>query len=223
MNSMKTALASSFACLLLAGTSWMAHADDNSLLEQQSKEMDKLSMKSPTVAEQKVASSFEALAGSEDNAKRLVSGLRAGNEVKLLWIDADGKEVTTTLAPETGKMGLGNVFIAMALAQESLKKDSVENPNPEDFAKSLAGILDQRADGGGWGKIAKDMGMKLGPVVAAIRSENGRMRANDHSSGVASKGSERSAKGAERAAKVERSDRPGRPDRPGKPERATKG
>ena len=49
---------------------------------------------------------YAPLAGSEDNAKSLVTGLRDGTEVKL----SSGATSTSFTSP-TGKMGFGNVNI----------------------------------------------------------------------------------------------------------------
>ncbi len=128
---------------------------------------------------------YTALAGSEDNAKSLVTGLRDGTEVKL----SSGTTSTSFTSP-TGKMGFGNVNIALSLAEASLKQQGITNPTSEQLQGALMGVLQQRADGKGWGQIANSMGFKLGEVVRPERPE-----------------------------KPARPDKPERPDRPEKPER----
>ncbi len=62
-----------------------------------------------------------------------------------------------------------------------------------------------RAEKEGWGRIAKDMGFKLGPVVSA--AEHTRIELI------------RDLQAAERPAKMEKVERVDRPDRPQRPER----
>src|SRR6266436_7575515 len=116
---------------------------------------------------------YAPLAGSEDNAKSLVTGLRDGTAVKL----SSGTASTSFTSP-TGKMGFGNVNIALSLAEASLKQQGIASPTPQQLQSSLTGILDQRASGKGWGQIANSMGFKLGEVVrpekAGQRAENAR-------------------------------------------------
>ena len=128
---------------------------------------------------------YALLAGSEDNAKSLVTGLRDGTAVKL----SSGSASTSFTSP-TGKMGYGNVNIALSLAEASLKQQGITNPTSEQLQGALMGVLQQRADGKGWGQIANSMGFKLGEVVRPERPE-----------------------------KPVRPDKPERPDRPDKPER----
>src|SRR5712691_4339430 len=128
---------------------------------------------------------YAPLAGSEDNAKSLVTGLRDGTAVKL----SSGAASISFTSP-TGKMGFGNVNIALSLAEASLKQQGITNPTPQQLQSSLTGVLDQRASGKGWGQIANSMGFKLGEVVRPERPE-----------------------------KPVRPDKPERPDRPEKPER----
>src|SRR5690349_20568471 len=67
----------------------------------------------------KLVDKYSSLAGSKDNAKALVTGLRDGGDIKL------GSE---TIKTPTGKMGVGNVNIALALTQASLDKQGIDNP-----------------------------------------------------------------------------------------------
>jgi len=128
---------------------------------------------------------YAPLAGSEDNAKSLVTGLRDGTAVKL----SSGTTSTSFTSP-TGKMGYGNVNLALSLAEARLKQQGITNPTSEQLQGALMGVLQQRADGKGWGQIANSMGFKLGEVVRPERPE-----------------------------KPVRPDKPERPDRPEKPER----
>jgi hypothetical protein len=134
---------------------------------------------------------YTPLGGSEDNAKSLVTGLRDGTAVKL----SSGSTSTSFTSP-TGKMGYGNVNIALSLAEASLKQQGITNPTPEQLQGALMGVLRQRANGKGWGQIANSMGFKLGEVV----------RPEKHVQ-------------AERPEKPVRPDKPERPDRPERPEK----
>ncbi|HEY3077160.1 MAG TPA: hypothetical protein VGJ74_18475 [Burkholderiales bacterium] len=151
-------------------------------------------------SETQLVDKYKTLAGSDANAKSLVTGLRDGKEVTL----TDGK-TTTAFTPPTGKMGGGNVDIALALADESLKQKGITNPTPDQLKTALSGILQQRADGKGWGQIANAMGFKLGDVM---RSEKADKVAHDRQA--------REARGD----RADRAARPERPERPEKPERA---
>ena len=145
-------------------------------------------------SESQLSEKYTTLAGSEANAKVLITGLREGTDFKL---------GSTSFDPPTGKMGYGNVNIALALAQKSLP----ENPSPEQLQAALIGtsakpgILALRADGQGWGQIANSMGFKLGEVMRAPKA------------------SERVAARPERAARPDKPDRPAKPDRPDRPGR----
>lgn len=226
--------------LLLALATVVAQADDARSLEQQSADLERLSAAQPTRAEQGVAADFAVLAGSTENASKLVSALRTGSDVDLVWTDAEGRTVTTTVDPATGSMGLGNVFISLALAQESLQQAGIANPTPEQLdaalnggsvvveGKTIAlqGVLVQRAAGAGWGQIAQSLGVRLGAVVSAIRSENGRLRAAAR--GEARRELAARAEKGERGGKSDRAGAPGRPerpnaDRPARPDRPERG
>jgi hypothetical protein len=146
-------------------------------------------------SESQLVEKYAGLAGSEANARILVTGLRDGEDFKI---------GSTSFDPPTGKMGNGNVNIALALAQESLP----ENPSPEQLKAALMGtsakpgILAQRADGQGWGQIAQSMGIKLGEVMRSPKAQ------------------ENVAARPERPLRAEKPERFERPERPAKPERA---
>lgn len=143
---------------------------------------------------------YTRLAGSEKNATSLVTGLRDGTEVKL----SKGTS-TESFTPPTGKMGYGNVDIALALAEASLKEQGITNPTPAQLGAALVGdkgILQMRADGKGWGQIANSLGFKLGEVMRSPKASPQAARADRGASG-----------------KPERVEHPVKPERPEKPER----
>jgi hypothetical protein len=106
---------------------------------------------------------------------------------------------STTFTPPTGRMGWGNVFIALALAQDSLTRAGILKPTAEQLQAALLGgdvkladgttvtlkgVLQMRADGMGWGQIAQASGTKLGPVVSAIKSAQVKVAALPTSGGT---------------------------------------
>jgi hypothetical protein len=145
-------------------------------------------------SESQLTEKYAILAGSEANAKILVTGLRDGKDFKI---------GATSFDPPTGKMGYGNVDIALALAQKGLPA----NPSPEQLKAALIGtsakpgVLAMRAEGQGWGQIAQSMGFKLGEVQRSAKAQ------------------ERVAARPERAARPDKPERPEKPERPVRPER----
>jgi len=151
-------------------------------------------------SEPKFVEEWEKLAGSDANAKSLVNGLRDGKQVTL----TDGK-TSTTFTPPTGKMGNGSVNNALLLAQESLKQQGITNPTPDQLKTALSGILQQRADGKGWGQIANAMGFKLGDLRRNEHAQLAKDRRED------------------RAERHERGEKPEKPEKPERPDRAARG
>lgn len=159
---------------------------------------------------------YTDLAGSEQNAKALVTGLRDGSEVRLTT-----DKTTTTFDPPSKKMGYGNIDNALAIAEASLNKQGITNPTNEQLTAALMGgtfktdsgtqikldgVLRMRADGMGWGQIANQLGFKLGEVkraqpVYATVDRTGR---------------------ADKPSRPERLERPEKPARPEKPERPSR-
>ena len=163
----------------------------------------------------KIASNFTTLAGSEENALALTNALRNGTDVTLTTVvpppagsTAPPTTTTTTFTPPTGKMGWGNVKHSLALAQDALARAGVTNPTAEQLqtalmggdivvtntdgtttTTTLRGILTMRAEGMGWGNIAKAGGTKLGPVTSKVKMGNTSAAAGDAKSAtVKSKG-----------------------------------
>ena len=139
---------------------------------------------------------YTRLAGSEANAKSLVNGLRDGSNFTI-----NGTEFKTP----TGKMGYGEVNIALSIAEKQL---GTGTPTTQQLQTSLIGttqkpgILAMRADGKGWGQIAQAYGFKLGEVMRSEKAD----KAEKHDK-------------HEKHARAERPDRNGKPERPEKPER----
>src|SRR5262245_12584475 len=167
------------------------------------------------VPAEKLVQKYTVLAGSEDNARNLVAGLRNGSEIQLTG--ADGS--STSFTPLTGKMGLGNVNIALALTQAQLA--SVDKPTIADIQNALMnadnGVLALRAQKMGWGEIAHPLGFKLGDLVRApgARPEKGNERVEPQRlAGDANASRGRPDARPERAERLDRPERGG-----GRPER----
>ena len=173
-------------------------------IDQQTTQLDTTAEnKGQTQVATKIASSFTKLAGSQDNALKLVQALRNGSSVTLTAPASSGGTgtgtgtgtggtTTTSFTPPTGKMGWGNVFISLALAQDQLKRLGITDPTQAQLQAALMGgdvtgadgktvtlkgILQMRADGMGWGRIAQASGTKLGPVVSSIKSTRSKVAA----------------------------------------------
>lgn len=232
----RSGLASVFAlssALFLSGPSGL-HAED--VGSTAASELDKRAASGESSATDKMSSSFSDLAGSESNSRSLVNGLRSGSDVTLTTQTSEGTPATsTTFTPKTGKMGYGNTYIALGLAQESLKQAGVTDPTAADLQAALnggtvttgtgdtaktvtlTGILAQRAAGQGWGQIAKSNNLNLGQVVSDLRRDSRSLERSEQPGDKPTK-IDRPEK-SERPEKPERLEKPERPDRPSKPSR----
>jgi hypothetical protein len=106
------------------------------------------------------------------------------------------------------------------MAQRLTQTDATTYPT---MAEALNKIETLRSQKMGWGKIANDLGFKLGPVVSAamhtrneLRNESRMEKSTGSLKSEKSEKADRSAK----AEKIERSDTAGRPERAARPERA---
>ena len=136
----------------------------------------------------KFAAPFTTMAGSTENAVALATALRTGTPVTLTYtttVDGVTTITTTTFTPPTKPMGWGNVSHSLALAQYSLNQQGITNPTGAQLQAALmggdittadgktvtlAGVLQQRADGMGWGKIAQSYGTTMGAVNRGIKA-----------------------------------------------------
>lgn len=133
---------------------------------------------SPSV---KLATQYSDLAGSTENANALVVGLRDAQPVTLVASTSP----SATFTPATSKLGYGSINTALSLAQADLAKQGITNATPAQLAAALnggtiatvtgsvtlAGVLAQRQAGLGWGQIANAMGVRLGSVVSASKTD----------------------------------------------------
>ena len=179
---MTTPMRSFLTVTLLALASAGTLADT---LSSESRRLDSLAAnQGDTRVSSSISGDFTAFAGSPENADSLVRGLRTGSSITLIDPTAPpGVPAGLSFTPPTRPMGYGNVFISLALAQKQLAAMGITNPSPAQLQAALSGgtvltangpvtlngILQMRADGMGWGKIANTLGFKLGSVVSGLK------------------------------------------------------
>ena len=123
--------------------------------------------------EAKLGAEFAGFLGSETQAGAVVSGLRHGTAFS--FNDGTSPGTSTPIDPPTGTLGYGNVRIALRLAQAELNTFGITHPTAGELSAVLLGgtingtrvngILAMRADGMGWGQIAKTYGMTVGQIM----------------------------------------------------------
>jgi len=136
-----------------------------------------------TATEAKLSAEFAEFLGGEEQASTVVSGLRQGTAFSLeseTDTTSTGSTTTptpstTTIDPPTGTLGYGNVRITLKLAQAQLNQMGITQPTTEELSSVLLGgdingtqvdgILAMRADGMGWGQIAKEFGITVGQTM----------------------------------------------------------
>jgi hypothetical protein len=96
------------------------------------------------------------------------------------------------------KLGFGGATIALALSQELMKRDASLSQQA-----ALDRIVAQRQAGKGWGVIAHDLGLKLGPVVSDVKK--------------AGKATEQIAGKPEKVAKADKGEKPDKLEKVEKP------
>lgn len=122
----------------------------------------------------RLTAEYTELAGSMENSRSLVNGLQSGREVNLIASAGLLSVITpsASFTPATGKLGLGEVNIALSLAKAALAQQGITHPTPSQMAAALnggtfattgdpvtmVGVLSQRKAGQGWGQIAHAMG-----------------------------------------------------------------
>ena len=181
--------------------------------------------------------------GDEDAAADTVENLRKGGDIETT--NADG--TTTTVENANGPMGYGEINIALGMAEKMVDGGDAETWQDALYGSADTtnsdgtvveggdGILQMRADGMGWGQIAKELGFKLGSVVGKAPTRESSDDESDTSTTAAKtdgRGNkpERAAKAdhpakpehvakVDRPERVERPSKPERPERPQKPER----
>lgn len=183
-----------------------------------------------------IADRFTAFAGSEDNSKSLVTGLRSGSAVTLTST-VNGQVTTTTFTPTTGQQGYGGAFISLALAQANLAAQGVTQPSAAQIQAALnggsitvgtgtdaktvqlSGVLALRASGEGWGEIAHQLNLNLGHVISDLHAAHERFTRTDVDQRPSKSDRDNTLEKAERVQPVERPERIERVERPERPER----
>ena len=105
------------------------------------------------------------------------------------------------------KHGWGGVTIELAMAQHLTQTDPKTYPTMTDALQKLDTLRENKE---GWGKIAKDLGFKLGPVVSAAEHARHELVRDLHQDRIQK---------VEKVERVERPDHPQRPEQPERPER----
>ena len=133
-----------------------------------------------TAAAGGIANEFDYFLTNVDS-RQVVTDLRNGQWTTSTVAEGAATPTTSTEALPTGKMGWGNVKISLALAQHSLSQQGIYQPTQQELYTALMGgqmgdsttvngVLQMRADGMGWGEIAKHYGVTVGDLV---RNANG--------------------------------------------------
>jgi len=149
----------------------------------------------------RLVSNFSGFAGSEPNARSLVAGLRQGKEITLVARAARGQSGTATrFTPPTRPMDDTTVRVALVLAKEQLAQLGVTRPTPVQIKAVLGGggiasrvdgrstpfllpgLLQMRAGGMSWARIADTVGLTLAqamdngayPAGAAVSTDSAR-------------------------------------------------
>ena len=128
----------------------------------------------PDPAAARIAAAFVKLAGSEDNILALVCALREGVPVHLVSPVDAGKDFMpeiVVIEPPTGAMPWNDVKLALMLARDLLQSHNIVRPTlvqlhavllggdietPAGLVVTLPGVLQMRADGIHWGRIAAE-------------------------------------------------------------------
>ena len=128
----------------------------------------------PDPAAARIASAFVKLAGSEDNILALVCSLHEGAPVHLVSPVDPGKDFMpeiVVIEPPTGEMGWNDVKMALMLARDALQSYNIVRPSlvqlhavllggdittPAGTPATFRGVLQMRADGIHWGRIAAE-------------------------------------------------------------------
>jgi hypothetical protein len=122
----------------------------------------------------RIASAFVKLAGSEDNILALVCALHEGVPVHLVSPIDPGSDFVPEIVvvePPTGEMPWNDVKMALMLARDALQRYGIVQPalvqlhavllggdiaTPNGTTVTMRGVLQMRADGINWGRIAAE-------------------------------------------------------------------
>ncbi len=116
------------------------------------------------------------------------------------------------------KQGWGGISIELAMAQRLTQTDPNAYPSMADALNKIETLRGQKM---GWGKIAKSLGFKLGPVVSSAMHTRNELRRESQAQGASHAPKTQKTVGAEKTGRPEVMGRPehlGRPERPVRPE-----
>ena len=188
-------------CVVLVGSSALSQAQTTTALNSEAAKMDALAAAhGQTRVTDKITSDFSHFLGNVDS-QAVVTGLRHGSWTYTTPDSTGTGTTTTTVVLPTGKMGHGNVYTSLALAQHKLGQYGITQPTEAELhaallggsitssnattttTHELQGVLTMRSDGMGWGQIAQAYGTKLGSVVSAMKRANHSIAATARSKG----------------------------------------
>ena len=89
----------------------------------------------------RLVTAYTSFAGSTANAQALIAGLRSGTSITLGAGTTTGTTTSagTTFTPATGKLGNGEIKIALSLAKAELLKLGITNPTADQLKAALNG------------------------------------------------------------------------------------
>lgn len=119
------------------------------------------------------------------------------------------------------KQGWGETTIELAMAQHLTQTDATTYPTMTEALNKIEMLRSQKM---GWGKIANNLGFKLGPVVSAAQHVRNELRRESRPEKTVTQKAEKSGKSQSmtRVEKAGRPERVSRPERPARPERAAR-
>lgn len=199
-----------------------------------------------SVPKSRLVERYTELAGSGTAAASLIDTLRSGGDftvseqVTTTTTNPDGTTTSTTstvertVANPSGPMGWGGVNITLSLAQAMVDSGAypdlqsaltgttttTTNADGTTTTTTTGGVLAMRADGMGWGAIAKELGFNLGSVVSGSSRNMQSVAAKERRSEARAERASQREERAARAERPERAQRPERAERPQRPERA---
>lgn len=114
------------------------------------------------------------------------------------------------------KQGWGEISIQLAMARQLAAKDPATYPTYQD---ALDKVQASRASGTGYGRMAKDFGFKLGPVVNDAKRSKAEFQSSVKTERPARPEKSEKKDDAERMNRPAKTERPTRIERPGRPEK----
>lgn len=191
-----------FACFGALAVAAPGIADEQSDLSREEMRTDEFASNGEGNVVNRIAADFADTFGGKEEARNVILDLRDG----------------TRPVKRDGTMGYGEIYIALSLAKAYAEANSIT------IEAALTKVLDLRADGAGWGNVAKAVDLRLGPVVSQMRSGNEKLAREIGRRDKKGADAERGDRGAksDRPPRAERKQKPERPERPEKAERPEK-